>query len=90
MSWLRLFGRAVTEFLLNDLIGFEKVRKHDDVIQIKALADIDTATWSDEFVKVYLNNYLAGQESENCVSKLDSEVVVIQAQEKIYMFHVCT
>ena len=43
--------------------------KHtDNVIQIiKALANIDTATWLDEFAKVYLNNYLAGQESEDCM-----------------------
>ena len=31
--------------------------QHDNgVIQIKALANNDTATWPDEFVKVYLNN----------------------------------
>ena len=51
------------------------------MIQIKALANTDTATWSDEFVKVYLNNYLAGQENEDSIRKLDSEVVVIQAQD---------
>ena len=34
---------------------------------------------SDEFVKVYLNNYLAGQENEACIGKLESEVVVIEA-----------
>ena len=53
----------------------------NDVIQIKALANTDTATWPDEFVKVYLNNYLAGQENEDCIGKLDSEVVVIKAQD---------
>ena len=37
---------------------------NNDVIQIKALANADTATWPDEFVKVYLTNYLAGQENE--------------------------
>ena len=51
------------------------------MIQIKALANTDTATWPDEFVKVYLNNYLAGQENEDCIGKLDSEVVVIKAQD---------
>ena len=51
------------------------------VIQIKALAKTDTATWPDEFVKVYHNNYLAGQENEDCIGKLDSEVVVIKAQD---------
>ena len=53
----------------------------NDVIQIKALANTDTATWPDEFVKVYLNNYLAVQENEDCIGKLDSEVVVIKAQD---------
>ena len=51
------------------------------MIQIKALANTDTGTWPDEFVKVYLNNYLAGQENEDCIGKLDSEVVVIKAQD---------
>ena len=54
---------------------------NNDVIQIKALANTDTATWPDEFIKVYLNNYSAGQENKDCVGKLDSEVVVIKAQD---------
>ena len=54
----------------------------NDVIQIRTLANTDTATWPDEFVKVYLNkNYLAGQENEGCIGKLDSEVVLFKAQE---------
>ena len=53
----------------------------DDVIQTKALANNDTATWPDKFIKVYLNNYLPGQENEDCIDKLDSEVVVIKAQD---------
>ena len=48
--------------------------------QIKTLANTDTTTWSDEFVKVYLNSYLEGQEHEGCISKLDSEVVLFKAQ----------
>ena len=32
-----------------------------DVIQIKALANTNTDTWPYEFVKVYPDNYLAGQ-----------------------------
>ena len=51
------------------------------MIQIKALANTDTATWPGEFLKVYLNNYLAGQENEDCIGKLDLEVVVIKAQD---------
>ena len=51
------------------------------MIQRKDLANTDTTTWPDEFVKVYLNNYLASQENEDCVGKLDSEVVVIKAQD---------
>ena len=50
--------------------------------QIKALANTDTATWPDEFVKVYLNNYLPGQENEGCIGKLDSEVVLFKAQDR--------
>ena len=53
----------------------------NDVIQIIALANTDTATWPDEFVKVYLNNYLAGQENEDCIDKLDSEVVFFKTQD---------
>ena len=49
--------------------------------QIKTLANTNTATWPDEFVNVYLNNYLAGQENEDCIGILDSEVVVIKAQD---------
>ena len=36
---------------------------------------------SDEFVKVYLNNYLGSQGNEDCICKLDSEVSVIKAQD---------
>ena len=50
------------------------------MIQLKAIANIDIVTWPDKFVKVCLNNYLAGQENEDCVGKLDSEVVFIKAQ----------
>ena len=67
------------------------------MFQIKALANTDTATWPDEFVKVYLNSYLAGEENEGCIGKLDSEVVVIKAQDSnkdidtnTYMFHIYT
>ena len=52
------------------------------MFQIKALANTDTGVWFNEFVKAYLNNYLAGQEDEACIGKLDSEVVVIKAQDK--------
>ena len=52
---------------------------NDNVIQLKGLANTKTATWPDEFVKIYLNNHLAGQELEDCIHKLDS-VVVIKAQ----------
>ena len=67
----------------------------DDVIQIKALANTDTATGPDKFVKAYLNNYLAGQESEDFIDKLDSKVNVIKAQDgnkdtDTYMFNIYT
>ena len=74
MNWLRLFCIAVIKILLNYLIILL-----NDLIQIKALANTDTATWPDEFINVYLKNYLAGQENEACICKLDSEVVVIKA-----------
>ena len=63
------------------LIGFGKVSKQIIVIQIKALAITATATWPDESVKVYLDNYLVGQENEYFIGKLDSKVVVIKAQD---------
>ena len=59
----------------------EEQQTDDDVIQIKVLANTNIATWPDEFVKVYLTNYLAGQENEDCIGKLDSEVVFIKAQD---------
>ena len=65
--------------LLNRI--WEGQQTDGDVIQVKALANTDIATWPNEFVKVYLNNYLAGQENENRIGKLDSEVVVIKAQD---------
>ena len=51
------------------------------MVQIKALANADTATSPKEFVKVYLNNYLAGLENEDCIGELDSEVAVIKDQD---------
>ena len=51
------------------------------MIQIKALGNTDTATWPNEFLKVYLNNCLAGQENEDCIHELDSKVVYMKAQD---------
>ena len=45
------------------------------MIQIKALANTDTAEWCNDFVKVYCNNYLAGQENEGCIGKAGSELL---------------
>ena len=59
----------------------EGQQTHNDAIQVIALANTDTATWPDEFVKVYLNNFLAGQENEDCIGKLDFVVVFIKAQD---------
>ena len=59
----------------------EGQQTNNDVIQIKALANTDTTTWPDEFVNVSLNNYLAGKENEDCIVKLNSEVVFIKAQD---------
>ena len=38
----------------------EGQQTNSDVFQIKALANTDTGTWSDKFIRGYLNNYLAG------------------------------
>ena len=43
----------------------EGQQTNNEVIQIKALANTVTAAWPDEFVEVYFNNYLAGQENED-------------------------
>ena len=51
------------------------------MIQTKIVANTDTATWSDEFVKVYLNNYSADQQDEDCICKADFEVIVIKSQD---------
>ena len=59
----------------------EGQQTNNDVIQVKALANTDTSTGPDEFVKVYRNSYLAGQENEDCIGKLTSEVIVIKAQD---------
>ena len=51
-------------------------------MKIKALASTNTTTmWSNEFGKVYLNNYLANQENEDCIGNLNSKVAVIKAQD---------
>ena len=54
---------------------------NDDLTQIKALANTNTATWPNGFVKVYLKNYLAGKENDSSICKLDSEIVVFKAQD---------
>ena len=58
----------------------EGQQTNNDVIQIKGLANTDTSTWFHEFLKVYLNKYLADQENEACIGKLDFEVNVIKAK----------
>lgn len=59
---------------------WEGQHTNNDVTKIKTLADTNTATWFDEFIKLYLNNYLAGQKNKDCLDKLDSEFV-IKAQD---------
>ena len=43
----------------------------NDIIQIKALANTNTSAWPDEFVRVFLNNYLAGKENEVFIIKAE-------------------
>ena len=53
----------------------------NDAIQIKDLANTDTATWTDELVEVYCNNYLVGQENKDCIGKLDSEFMMLRLKK---------
>ena len=53
----------------------------DDLKQLKDLEHTDTSSWPNEFVKLYLSNYLAGQENEECIAKLNSEIFTIQAKD---------
>ena len=59
----------------------EGKQNYDDLKEIKALVNTDTSNWPDQFVKLYLTNYLAGQENEQSIAKLDSEIFVIQAKD---------
>ena len=55
------------------------------VIRVKVLAGSSIALWLGEFVRVYLNNNLPGQENENGIT----EVVIIKAQDSNkYMFQI--
>ena len=38
---------------------------NDDKIQLKDVANTNVAIWPNKFVKIYLKDYLAGQENEN-------------------------
>lgn len=51
-------------------------------MQVKALANTDTAAWPNEFVKVYVTNYLASLENEDCIGELNSQIVVIKAEDR--------
>ena len=55
----------------------------DDVKQIEALANTDTSTWPNEFVKLYLTNNLAGRENEACIANLKEEVFDIKAEDSL-------
>lgn len=48
----------------------------DDVIQIKALAKNNTATWPNDFIKIWLNNYLVSEENEGWIDKVDSKLLL--------------
>ena len=53
----------------------------DDMDKIKALEDTDTLDWPNEYVKLFLTNYLAGEENENAIANLNSEVYSIRAED---------
>ena len=65
--------------LLNRVAEGQQI--NDNVVQIKVLANTNTATWPDEFVKVYCNNYLVGQENEDCIGKRDSEFMILRLKK---------
>ena len=78
---LEIFQQSSDPYFAQLLNRVREVQQaNNDMIQIKALANT-TATWPDELVKIYLNNYLAGRENEDCIGKLDSEDVAIKTQD---------
>ena len=51
------------------------------MIQIQSQANTVSATQHGECVRAYLNSFLAGQEYEDSISKLDSEFLLIKARD---------
>ena len=54
---------------------------NEDLDKIMDLAHTDTTHWPDQFVKLYLTNYLAGRENDEAIAKLNSEIFTIQAKD---------
>ena len=52
-----------------------------DVKEIQMLADVDTTLWPNEYVKLYMTNYMAGRENDECIAKLNAETIVINAED---------
>ena len=53
----------------------------EDLAIIKSLADTDTSAWPEQYVKLFLTNYLAGKENEDCISKLGTEIKTIKSAD---------
>ena len=68
--WLHEMAEIVRQSSDPDVVQLlnmvpEGQQMNNDLIQVKALANTDTTTWPNEFVKVYLSNYLAGLDKED-------------------------
>ena len=59
----------------------EGTQTDDDLDQIMDLANTDTTHWPNEYVKLYLTNYLAGRENDEAIVKLNSEIFTIRAKD---------
>ncbi len=53
----------------------------DDLKEIQKLADVDTTHWPHQYLTLYMTNYMAGLYNEACLAKINSEKVVIIAQD---------
>ena len=46
---------------------------NDDKIQLKDVANTNVVIWPNKFVKIYLKDYLAGQENENQILNIKAQ-----------------
>ena len=53
----------------------------DDVENIEALAETNTSTWPNGFVKVYITNHRSNIDNEQCMSALEETILIINAKD---------